>query len=116
MNSLKDQWNLEMALQVMQNQTVDSKTWADAVKWLLLYGPPEIREMISQASSMATENFFPELTPIGYTDEGQPLYDVQALAKSLGISEEEAMDKIAELEKEYGIKNIFAEQEARKLQ
>ena len=116
MTSLKDQWNMEMALQIMQNQTVDSKTWADAVKWLLLYGPPEIKKMISQASSMATGDLFPELTPIGYSDEGQPLYDIQALAQSLGISEEEAMEKIAELEKEHGIKNIFAEEEAHKLQ
>jgi hypothetical protein len=72
--------------------------------------------MISQASGMATEKFFPELTPTGYTDEGEPLYDIEALAQSLGISEEEAMEKIAELEKEFGIKNIFAEEEARKLQ
>ncbi|HIJ79157.1 MAG: hypothetical protein OEY01_09090 [Desulfobulbaceae bacterium] len=115
MTSFKDHWDLEMALQVMQHQTVDSKTWADAVKWLLLYGPPAIKEMISQASSMATENFFPELTPIGYNDEGEPLYDIQALAKSLGISEEEAMEKIAELEKKYGIKNIFGEGQAHKI-
>ena len=38
----KDEWDLDTALKVVQNKTVDSKLWAEAVEWLLLYGPPEI--------------------------------------------------------------------------
>lgn len=116
MISFKDEWNFEMALEVLQSQTVDSKLWADAVKWLLLYGPPEVKEMISQASGMASGELFPDLAPIGYTDSGEPLYDIKALAKSLGLSEEEAMEKMVELEKEYGLRNIFDASEVNKVQ
>ncbi len=116
MHSFKDEWNFEMALEVLQSETVDSKIWSDAVKWLMLFGPPQVKELLNQASSMATTKFFPELAPIGYTNEGQPLYDIKALAQSLGMSEEEALDKMAELEKEHGFQNVFAEEESHKVQ
>ena len=107
MTAFKDEWDLGMALQVLHSETVDSKIWSEAVKWLFLFGPPQIREMISQASSMATGEFFPELSPIGYTDAGEPLYDIKKLAESLGMSEEEALAKMAELEAEHDIKSLY---------
>ncbi|MBU4033156.1 MAG: hypothetical protein KKG34_00030, partial [Proteobacteria bacterium] len=78
--------------------------------------PPTIREMISQASSMATGEFFPELSPIGYTDQGEPLYDIKKLAESLGMSEEEALAKMAELEAEHDIQSLYDKPEAHKIQ
>jgi len=116
MPSLQDEWDLTMALQVLQSETVDSKIWADAVKWLLLFGPPEIREMISQASSMATSEFFPELSPIGYSEKGEPLYDIKKLAESLGMNEEEALAKMAELESELGVRSLYAASGAHRVQ
>ena len=107
MTAFKDEWDLGMALQVLHSETVDSKIWSEAVKWLFLFGPPQIREMISQASSMATGEFFPELSPIGYTDAGEPLYDIKKLAESLGMSEEEALAKMAELEAEHDIQSLY---------
>lgn len=116
MTTFKDEWDLGMALQILHSETVDSKLWADAVKWLFLFGPPAIREMISQASSMATDKFFPELFPIGYTDEGEPLYDVKKLAQSLGMSEEEALAKMTELETEHDIQSLYDASAAHKIQ
>lgn len=107
MTAFKNEWDLSMALQVLQSETVDSKIWSDAVKWLFLFGPAQIREMISQASSMATNEFFPDLSPIGYTEEGEPLYDIKKLAESLGMSEEEALAKMAELEAEHHVQSLY---------
>ena len=72
--------------------------------------------MISQASSMATGEFFPELAPIGYTEQGEPLYDIKKLAESLGMSEEEALAKMEELEAEHEIQSLYDAPEARKIQ
>lgn len=116
MTTFRNEWDLSMALQVMHSENVDAKIWADAVKWLFLFGPPAIREMISQASSAATGEFFPELSPIGYTEQGEPLYDVKKLAESLGMSEEEALTKMAELEREHDIRSLYDEPEAHKVQ
>ena len=85
----KEQWDLDTALKIVQNETVDSKLWAEAVEWLLLYGPPEIVSILLQASGQATEQAFPDLQAAAYTSDGQPCYDLQQLAESLGIPEQE---------------------------
>ena len=36
----KDLWDLESAMKVLTHDSVDSKLWAEAVEWLILYGPP----------------------------------------------------------------------------
>ncbi|MFZ5774906.1 MAG: hypothetical protein ACOY3Z_05430 [Thermodesulfobacteriota bacterium] len=116
MTTFKDEWDLTMALEVLGSQTVDSRLWADAVKWLLLFGPPEVRQVIAGASSMATGELFPELSPSGYTDDGEPLYDTAKLAESLGMSEEELLERMAELEEAYQVRGIYAGNEAHKVQ
>lgn len=113
--SFEKEWDLEMAMAVLENKTVDSKTWAEAVEWLLLYGPPHIRELLGQASNTATGECFPELQPTGYTDDGQPLYDLQAIADSLGITKEEAEQKLAEKEIMQGVRHLFDESETHKV-
>ena len=45
---LKDTWDVDSAMQILQHQTVDAKLWAEAVEWLILYGPDEIRGNTSQ--------------------------------------------------------------------
>jgi len=82
-------WDLDTALKVVQNKTVDSKLWAEAVEWLLLYGPPEVVSILLQASGHATEHVYPELESTNYTHDGSAVYDVTKLAKSLGLSEDE---------------------------
>ena len=82
-------WDLDTALKVVQNKTVDSKLWAEAVEWLLLYGPPEVVSILLQASGQATEHVYPELESTNYTHDGSAVYDVTKLAKSLGLSEDE---------------------------
>ena len=116
MTDLKDQWDLAMAMEVLNSKTIDAKTWSDAVKWLLLYGPPEIMELLQQASGTAFHEYFPELKPIGYSNKGQPCYDIQLLAAALGISEEEASRKIMQMEAEQGIRHLFNESETNKIQ
>jgi hypothetical protein len=68
----KEQWNQEMALAVLRHETVASKIWFEAAKWVLLYGPSELPEILQQASQMATDSGFPELEPGGYTKSGKP--------------------------------------------
>ena len=90
---MKDHWDLDTALKVVQNKTVDSKLWAEAVEWLLLYGPPEIVSILLQASSHATDRCFPEIQPM-LTDDGKPVYDLAELAKSLEMTEDEVKQLI----------------------
>ena len=96
----KDLWDLKSAMQVLEHKTVDSKLWAEAVEWLLHYGPPEIRQMLLEASEIATGTTFPELKPTHYTPDGQPCYDISALAKSLGITEEQTREILRRKEQE----------------
>lgn len=92
--SLKDQWDLETALKILQHPTVDAQTWAEAVEWLLKYGPKSIRKILIEASNTATEMQFPDIKPAYYTSEGQPVYDFAALSEILGISEEEVQEML----------------------
>lgn len=112
----KDHWNLETALKIVQHPTVDSKLWAEAVEWLMLYGPPEVVQLLLNASEMATASEFPELKPSNYTREGQPCYDVAAIAKSLGMSEEDAKKIIAEKEAQHNRRHFVDDDDTTKLQ
>jgi hypothetical protein len=103
----KDHWSLENALKVLQHPTVDAKLWAEAVEWLLLYGPPDIQRLLLYASGIATRQYFPELETNRYTEDGQPCYDVAAIAKALGIDEEEAQRTIAEKEMAHQIHHFI---------
>jgi hypothetical protein len=98
----KDLWDLESAMQVLGHKTVDAKLWAEAVEWLLQYGPPEIRQLLLDASEIATGTAFPEMKPTHYTPEGQPCYDISALAKSLGITEEQTRDILRQKKQKEG--------------
>ena len=98
----KDLWDLESAMQVLGHKTVDGKLWAEAVEWLLQCGPPEIRQLLLDASEIATGTAFPEMKPTHYTPEGQPCYDISVLAKSLGITEEQTRDILRRKEQNEG--------------
>ena len=112
----KQQWNTDMALAIMANEIIDSDTWAEAVEWLLLYGPPEIKEVITEASQMAAHAHFPDLKPTGLSEDGSPLYDVDDLAAALGISSEEAQQRLQEKEKLQKIQHLFANNSEQKIQ
>jgi len=103
MTDFKEQWDVASAMKVLQHPTVDSDLWAEAVEWLLIYGPPEVKELLSQASGYATGASYPELEPLGYDHQGNPCYSVAQLAEALGISEEEAQSFIEEKEKKHGV-------------
>jgi hypothetical protein len=116
MTSFKEQWSLEMALEVLKNENVGSETWSEAAKWLMLYGPPELQEIMKNAAGIATKSCFPNLEPDSYTDSGDPCYNVEKVAEALGISSEEAREKISEMENEQGIKHLFEYSETIKVQ
>lgn len=116
MTAKEDEWTLKTAMDILRHPTVDSRLWAEAAEWLLLYGPPEIKELLQQASGHAAQQSFPDLTPSGFTANGQACYNVADLARSLGISEDEAAQIIAEKEKQHGIRQLFGDQETSKLQ
>jgi hypothetical protein len=114
--SFKEQWNLEMALEVLKNKSVESRIWSEAAKWIMLYGPPELQEVMRQASSIATNSCFPQLEPERYTESGDPCYDIDKIAEALGITRQEAMEKIAEMENEQGIQHLFNPSETENIQ
>lgn len=103
MTQFRQEWDTETAMEILNHPTVDSKVWAEAVEWLLVYGPPEIQELLKQASGHATMESFPELEPLGYGKDGTPCYSLSQLASSLDISEDEAEAIISEKEKKHGI-------------
>lgn len=105
-----------MALEVLGNETVDSELWVEAVKWLMLYGPPEIKQLLGEAAGTATNSCFPGLQAKRFTKDGQLCYDIWELAETLGISEEEVRAKIAALEEEHGAQHIFAQSDIHKIQ
>lgn len=104
--NFKDQWTLETALKILQHQTVDSQIWAEAVEWLMLFGPPEIKDLLLRASGIATETYFPELKPVFHSSDGEPYYDVAALARALGIPEEDAQEIIRKKELEHQMHHL----------
>ena len=115
MTSFREHWNLEMALEVLKNKSVESRTWSEAAKWILLYGPPELQEVMRQASNIATRSCFPELEPERYTDAGEPCYDIEKVAEVLGVTKQEALEKMAEMEYEQGIQHLFDGSETHKI-
>ncbi len=112
----KDQWTQEMALEVLGNETVDSRTWADAVKWLILYGPPGVRDVLIQAADTATGRYFPDLKPSRYTEDGRPCYDISSLADALDLSEHEVREQLEKLEEEQGVAHLVDPEETKDLQ
>ncbi len=107
MMDFQQEWTLESAMEILQHPTVDSKIWAEAVEWLMVYGPPEIKELLQQASGHATQESFPGLKPQGYAPDGTPCYDIAELAQTLGISEEEARIQLQEMEKKHGLRHGY---------
>ena len=97
----KQLWDLESAMQILTYEQAEPEVWAEAVEWLMLYGPPEMREMLIQASQMATASAFPGLKPSHYTEDGEPVYSVSELAIHLNISEEEAQSILKKKELEH---------------
>lgn len=116
MTKFAQEWDEEMAMAVLENPDVDSETWAEAVEWLLLYGPEQIKELLNQASTAASQSCFPELTPTAYSADGQPLYDMAKLAEALGVSEEEATKRLQEKEQSQGVRHLFGDEETTKVQ
>ena len=107
----KTLWDLESAMKVLAHDSVDSKVWAEAVEWLILYGPPEIRQMLLDASTTATNTSFPQLKPSHYTPDGQAFYNIGELAKSLGIKEDEAKTILKKKEEEHHSQQFIDEDE-----
>ncbi len=108
MNS-KDLWDLESAMKVLTHDSVDSKLWAEAVEWLIFYGPSEIRQLLIDASTTAMIGSFPDLRPTHYTSDGQAFYNIGELAKSLGIDEEEAKKILQKKDEEHQFLKLFDE-------
>lgn len=112
----KDFWTLETALKILESKTVDSKLWADAVAWLLMHGPAEIKEIILQSSGMAANQHFPSLKAQSFTSDGEPCYTVKDLAAALEVDEQELVEKIENSEELHGSKYLYDEEETRKIQ
>ncbi len=114
--NIKDEWDLESAMKVLQHKTVDAKLWAEAVEWLLLFGPEDIRQILLQSSGTATHTCFPDLQAKGYAPDGQPCYSVADMAKAMGIDEEEAREMLREKEKNHEIHHFIDEEDTMKVQ
>ena len=105
----KDHWSLDTALKVVQNQTVDSQLWAEAVEWLLLYGPPEIVSILLKASGYATQHCLPELQIAG---QAPPKTSDQASfadpAQPMAFSEKDLKKIIEEREDKHQTGTVIA--------
>jgi predicted PhzF superfamily epimerase YddE/YHI9 len=112
----KQQWTVESAMRIAQHPTVDSDTWASAVEWLLLHGPPEIRALLDQAGAHAASVQFPELKPRRFATDGSPCYDLAELAHALGISEDEVRKQLMEKERQHGVQHGLTEDDTTGLQ
>lgn len=99
----KNLWDIESAMQVMASKTVDADLWAEAVEWLIVYGPPEVQQMLIEASSSATKSTFPYLKPSLVGSDGEAYYSIADLAATLGISEDEAREIIKKKQKEHNL-------------
>ena len=100
-------WTMENALYILQHPTVDSKLWAEAVEWLLLNGPQEIKDLLLEASNHATKKQFPELTAKKYSPDGELCYDIAEIAKALEVEPEEVHKVLEEKERNHGIRHGF---------
>ena len=98
----KDLWDIESAMKVLTHKTVDGKLWAEAVEWLMLNGPAEIKQLLLESSMTATKSSFPELKPSSFTINGQPCYNLVDLAKALQMDEKEAKEILMQKEAEHG--------------
>lgn len=116
MNVFREKWTAAAAMEILAHPTVDSRLWAEAVEWLLLYGPPEIRALLQEASGYAAGLEFPDLKVAGMNGAGDPVYSIAALAQMLGISEEEAAAMLARQEQRHGISHCFGEEDITKVQ
>lgn len=104
----KDQWNLEMALAVTASASVDAELWSEAIRWLLLYGPPQLRELLGEAGNSAFAQCFPGVLPRGYNEAGQPYYDLRELAAAQGVPVEELAEHLARLQETAGLELLVA--------
>ncbi len=115
-NDFKDTWTLENALYILEHPTVDSKVWAEAVEWLLLYGPENIQNILLSASGNATSSCFPDLKNVQFTKDGDPCHSIDDIARALGIDVEEARNIMAEKEKAHGMRFSVEEEDTLKKQ
>ncbi len=112
----KKSWTEESAMEILKHPTVDSKLWAEAAEWLMLYGSPKVKEMLLEASLSATHSCFPDLKPESYNENGEPCYNIAALAESLGLEEDEVRKIIAEKEKEHDMSHAVDQDKNFKIQ
>jgi len=115
MEDFRQQWNVEMALQVLSSETVEPEPWAEAVKWLLLYGPPEVREILTTAAGVSFDQCFPKVRAMGHNDSGQPYYSLADLAEALGVPVEKASQRLTELQSSLGVEFLVDGDQAHRI-
>ncbi|OQX16454.1 MAG: hypothetical protein BWK76_11550 [Desulfobulbaceae bacterium A2] len=112
----KDNFTLDAALTVLRHPTVDAQLWTEAVEWLLLYGPPQVRELLLNASQDATSTQFPQLTPAGITSEGEPCYRLDELARTLEQDEDDIRALLQRKTEQQGQIHLFDDDETGTIQ
>ncbi len=103
-------------MKILEHPTVDSELWAEAVEWLLIYGPEEVKELLNAASGHALQQSFPGVHAVGFDRNGNPCYSVEQLAEALDITEEEAEQIIRDKEKKHGISQLLEKDEGSTIQ
>ncbi|MEW6221627.1 MAG: hypothetical protein AB1634_19135 [Thermodesulfobacteriota bacterium] len=98
MSGFKDAYDLEMALAVVGSESVAWDTWVEAAKWLLLFGPDDLRQILTDSAGLSFQECFPSLKPVAYSEDGQPCYHLGQLAEVLGVDPAEAEQVLAETE------------------
>jgi len=92
-----------MALEVLASESVEAGLWSEAVRWLLLYGPPPLRDLLDEAANKAFAQGFPGVLPQGYDQSGQPYYDLHQLAAAQGVPVAEVAEHLTRLQETVGL-------------
>ena len=59
---------------------------------------------------------FPQLEPECYTESGDPCYDIEKITEALGVTKQEALQKMGEMEFELGIQHLYDVSETENIQ
>ena len=71
---------------------------------------------MQEASGLAISSCYPQLEAERYTESGEPCYAIEKIAEILGMSKRETLQKMAELESEHDIRNLYESSETENIQ
>ena len=82
--------------------------FTDAMSYLMEFGPADMKQGLRNAMQYALIDCGADIEPLGYDENGRPIYDLASVCIELGVDENEGRNIIAMLEAQHG--NTLTEQ------